>query len=509
MSAEIKKENAPTNPPRIGFAISTRERTDLTRQVLPALDCGGFDLIWCDGSKTAEGRAFASREHFKKTPLIEINHDVTGGPDAAIQFSLKRLLALGYDYVGLIENDITLQPGWLDAMLDAWRAAEKDGFKVGAVTARTAASRVLARAENYSVQWNLGAGMSLFSRTGAEAVLADYQVTNAKTIHEFFRANFAVDLSDAWELFMHQPDRGLGADWHYAASMLKRGLVSLGVVPNMAQNIDVDFEKVCGTQFVRTATQPLLPHVISTEQLQLAVKKLIAPAAATPAKPKVAEDLCKGKNLTAVQKNSEFERDLRALITKIKPRFIVETGTYLGQGTTRIIASALKDAGLNDTKFFSCECNPEHHRQALENLTSSGLLNLVRPLHGVSVPRSLLPDETAIRTETIDNIGGNVFVDHHEENRIKLYLNETNYPAIAEDLLGACLRQCEGQPDLLLLDSAGHMGNVEFNYVLSLLRAPCYLALDDIRHVKHARSIEQMRDDPRFEYISVTEEKFG
>ena len=44
---------------------------------------------------------------------------VIGGPDAAIQFSLKRLLALGYDFVGLIENDIQLKPGWLPAMLAA------------------------------------------------------------------------------------------------------------------------------------------------------------------------------------------------------------------------------------------------------------------------------------------------------------------------------------------------------------------------------------------------------
>ena len=509
MSSTKKTDTAPTNPPRIGFAISTKERTELTRQVLPALDCGGFDLIWCDGSKTPEGRAFASREHFQKTPLVEIHHDVTGGPDAAIKFALKRLLDLGYDYVGLIENDITLTPGWLDAMHSAWRAAEQDGFKVGAVTARTAASRVLARTESYSVQWNLGAGMALFSRAGAEAVLADYQLPTAKKIHEFFRANFAVDLSDAWELFMHQPDRGLGADWHYAVALMQRGLVALGVMPNMAQNIDVDFEAVCGTQFVRSAHQALLPHVLPAERLLATLKKMHLPAAAAPAKPKVAEDLCKGKNLTAVQFNSEFERDLRALIRRIKPKFIVETGTYLGQGTTRIISSALRDAGLTETQFFSVECNPENHRRALENLSQAGLLPFVKPLHGISVPRSLLPDEAAIRTETIENVGGNVFVDHHEENRIQLYLNETNYPAIAEDLLGTCLRRCAGQPDILLLDSAGHMGNVEFNYVLGQLRAPCYLALDDIRHVKHARSIEQIKDDPRFEWVSVTEEKFG
>ena len=34
---------APANPPRIGFALSTMERTELTRQILPGLDCGGFD----------------------------------------------------------------------------------------------------------------------------------------------------------------------------------------------------------------------------------------------------------------------------------------------------------------------------------------------------------------------------------------------------------------------------------------------------------------------------------
>jgi hypothetical protein len=113
MSAEKNHadNNTPANPPRIGFALSTKERTEFTRRILPGLDCGGFDLIWCDGSTTPEGRAFASKEHFKTTPLVEIHHDVTGGPDAAIQYSLQRLLALGYDYVGLIENDIALEPG--------------------------------------------------------------------------------------------------------------------------------------------------------------------------------------------------------------------------------------------------------------------------------------------------------------------------------------------------------------------------------------------------------------
>ena len=514
----------PANPPRIGFALSTKERTELTRQILPGLDCGGFDLIWCDGSKTPDGRAFARADHFSKTPLKEIHHDVTGGPDAAIQFSLKRLLALGYDYVGLIENDIQLKPGWLEAMFSAWRAAERDGFKVGAVTARTAASRVLTRTANYTVQWNLGAGMALFSRAGAEAVLKDYQLTGAKKMHEFYQSHLGVDLSAVWELFMDQPDRGLGADWHYAPSLMKSGLVALGVMPNYAENIDVDFEAVCGTRFVRSLADPLPAHCLASAELlaRLGSGTGVPPVCfsshgrdarattATPAaRPRVAEDLCQGKNLTAVQNNSEFEFFLRAIIRQKKPRFIVETGTYLGQGTTRIIASALRDHGLTDATFYSVECNPEHHRQALANLGQSGLLPFVTPLHGISVPRALLPDAEAIRKETIENVSGDIFVDHHEAKRIELYLNETNYPDLPDDLLGQCLRECDGQPDLLLLDSAGHMGNVEFNYVLKLLRGPCYLALDDIRHVKHAASVEQMKSDPRFEMLAITEEKFG
>ncbi|HTB82963.1 MAG TPA: glycosyltransferase, partial [Candidatus Sulfotelmatobacter sp.] len=270
MSAEKMSTgtNSPANPMRIGFALSTKERTEFTRRILPGLDCGGFDLIWCDGSTTPEGRAFTSAEHFKKTPLLEIHHDVTGGPDAAIQFSLQRLLALGYDYVGLIENDIALKPGWLEAMLAAWRAAESDGFKVGAATARSMSSRVLARAENYVVKWNVGAGMVLFSRAAAQAVLDDYHLPSAREIQKFFQKNAGADLSGVWELFMDTQDRLLGADWRYASSVLKKGFVSVGTRPNFAENIDMDISRDCRTDYVRLDETEWPRHCLTIEQLK-------------------------------------------------------------------------------------------------------------------------------------------------------------------------------------------------------------------------------------------------
>jgi glycosyltransferase involved in cell wall biosynthesis/Tfp pilus assembly protein PilF len=271
MTENASPAAAPANPHRIGFALSTKERIEFTSRILPGLDCGGFDLIWCDGSKTSEGRAFASAKHFSQTPLKEIHHDVTGGPDAAIQFSLKRLLALGYDYVGLIENDIQLKPGWLQAMMSAWQAAEREGFKVGAATARSMASRVLAYGPEFVVKWNVGAGMVLFSRAAAEAVLADYSVPSALEIRDFFRQRAGVDLAPAWELFMDKKDRLLGADWRYASSVWKQNLVSIGTVPTFAENIDMDIRRDCQTDYVHADEAAWPCYCLTTSQLKTAL----------------------------------------------------------------------------------------------------------------------------------------------------------------------------------------------------------------------------------------------
>ena len=217
-----------------------------------------------------------------------------------------------------------------------------------------------------------------------------------------------------------------------------------------------------------------------------------------------------GKDLTQIQESSELEIQLRKLIATIKPSSIIETGTYLGTGTTRIIASALREAGLTLTRFFSIECNPHHHAQALNNLRQSGLTPYTSPLLGLSVPRALLPDPEQIEQHTVRNIeGDNIFVDHQEANRVALYFGETNFDGIPEDLLGECLRKVDYSPSIVLLDSGGHLGNVEFNYVIGKLRSPCYIVLDDVYHIKHHRSFQQIKQDSRFTLIASSEEKFG
>src|SRR6201996_572265 len=136
---------------KVGFALSTRDRFVYTMRTIKSLDAeGGFDLIWNDGSERDEVPELSRYFAFRNARLVEVNYKVKGGADAAICYGLRRLLELGYDFVGLVENDLLLLPGWLAAMRDAFETAGAEGVNVGAVSALGYQSRVLEYRKNYS-----------------------------------------------------------------------------------------------------------------------------------------------------------------------------------------------------------------------------------------------------------------------------------------------------------------------------------------------------------------------
>ena len=214
------------------------------------------------------------------------------------------------------------------------------------------------------------------------------------------------------------------------------------------------------------------------------------------------------KDLTLVGTESQFARSIRELFTRIRPRRVIETGTYFGTGTTTVIASTLRDLEIDDARFVSIEINPRHYARAQANLERAGLN--VELLHGLSVPRLALPTREQIERELIQNVMGNdLVVDHEEADRVRLYFGETDFPDLPDDLLGLVLRRFNYKPDFVLLDSGGHMGHVEFRYLVDQLRGPCHIAMDDIYHVKHHRSFQDVQRDRRFKVVSASEEKFG
>ena len=229
------------NRPKVGFVFSTKERVDLSRRSLRSIDSdSGFDLIWLDGSTSEEARRLPESISLRKTRLVEVHLDVKGGPDAAIRYGLRRLLALGYDYCGLIENDIEFVPGWFSRLMELFELGAIDNLQVGAATTRTFLSRTLAPQSQYATLWNIGAGMVLFTRNATRIVLRHYHPRRAREVSAYFKKKHGNDLRHIWELWMDRHDRLLGCDWGYSLELDKRGLSSLGTVPTYSYNLDLD-----------------------------------------------------------------------------------------------------------------------------------------------------------------------------------------------------------------------------------------------------------------------------
>lgn len=262
------KRNAQSSGPRdggkVGFVFSTKDRVDYTRHSLASLGtCDGFDLVWVDGSDSPEGRALPESVKTQYCRIVEVHHDVKGGPDAAIRFGLKRLLELGYEYCGLIENDIRFEPGWFPRLMELFQFGAEEHLNVGAATVFSLESRVMIHRPRYAFMWNMGACMVLFTREAARIVLATYRAVGSSDLVRFYSCTFGVDLRRVWELMMDQPDRRLGCDWAYAMCLYKCGLISLGTLPSMAIDMDHDFEK----HFRTTYVQRNVEHLAGEEEI--------------------------------------------------------------------------------------------------------------------------------------------------------------------------------------------------------------------------------------------------
>jgi hypothetical protein len=212
---------------------------------------------------------------------------------------------------------------------------------------------------------------------------------------------------------------------------------------------------------------------------------------------------------TSINPEGKFARALTRIVKERRPPFIVETGTYHGTGTTAAVIRGIRESGYN-CRFYSLEVNPKNCGTALHNLARNGDAAFVTILNGLSVPRNILPDRGTLRRELADTrIEPGVFVDFPESIRADAYYSETNFPNLPDDLLGRCLAECDGKPDLLILDSGGHIGLAEFSYAVETVRGTCVFALDDTLHVKHRESLRRIKEDSRFTILEEGNEKFG
>ncbi len=252
------KPRIPKSGDRVGFSFSTRDRYLFTLQTLKSLDTeGGFDLIWNDGSTEPGVPALARNYKFQSAKLVEMNFAVTGGPERAVCFGLSRLLELGYDYVGLIENDILFRPGWFSSLMRLFSLGAADGIVCGSATARSFESNVLEYRAGYGVHCDTGAGMVLFYRPAAQIIMDLYSNPESlrMTTHswqKFYADLFGLDLRTFAPFWAYPPDRAFPRtlDCGYTPSLYLNGYASLGTTPSYATDLEFDLETFFHTKYV-------------------------------------------------------------------------------------------------------------------------------------------------------------------------------------------------------------------------------------------------------------------
>jgi hypothetical protein len=204
---------------------------------------------------------------------------------------------------------------------------------------------------------------------------------------------------------------------------------------------------------------------------------------------------------------------LRAAIRRYCPRVVIETGTYLGTGSTRMIAEAF--APDIPEKFYTIEISSRCCEIARRNLAHLEFVEVVR---GLSVDRQQA--ENFIRNDSFlweakrhgieveqpkDPVGFYLNEIRRRENGAGAHEDEC-YPdpvkVAPDNLLARLLPQYRDRQPLIALDSAGGIGWLEFQEVLRLQAGfPFVLFLDDINHVKHYRSLKYVESCPEFYMI--------
>lgn len=215
---------------RLALAYSTKDQVDLTKQTFPRIHPLKGDVFWCDGSVTDEGRALPGK-------LAQSATRVLGGADAAIAWKLSTMLQFPYAFThfGLIENDVLLDPDWLEPTMALFEKGKQDGLHVGAVSPRSYVDRILIQRDGYAVMHNVGAGMVIFTREAAEIVLRSFRTHYWPDNVRLFAQLSGIDLR-TYACFKGQ-EQFVTTDWGWEAQLARRGLATLALTPAKCQMI--------------------------------------------------------------------------------------------------------------------------------------------------------------------------------------------------------------------------------------------------------------------------------
>ena len=229
--------------------------------------------------------------------------------------------------------------------------------------------------------------------------------------------------------------------------------------------------------------------------------------------------------------DQEFKLVLLQLFKQNNIKVVIESGTFRGMGSTTTLANAIINSEAEIPQFFTIEADEKIHKEAVENLRK---YPFVTAHCGLSVSYSealqfIMHDQAMLQHHQypeiyIDDIHQpQLFYTKEIQGKISNMLGEksTWWTKIKnriplkfkksyrgkQNVLMDLLEQYKKDKPLILLDSAGGIGYLEFQKVRQIMGDNAYyLVLDDIHHLKHFRSYAAIKKDASYKIISVNEE---
>lgn len=222
----------------------------------------------------------------------------------------------------------------------------------------------------------------------------------------------------------------------------------------------------------------------------------------------------------SMSSDEDFKTALLNLFEKHAISNIVESGTYLGRGSTTLLAECILLKKLKINNFYTIEIDINNFLKSRSYLKK---YDFVTPIWGLSVPAEkailFLEQDEAIKNH---HLFPEVYIDN-VENPLDFYLQEINgslfrtknrslkqfflqffekKASFQDGVLSNIVPEIIKTKPLFLLDSAGGLGYFEFKTVLDLMGGEeFFLILDDIHHLKHFRSFKEVKENESFKLL--------
>jgi hypothetical protein len=187
-----------------------------------------------------------------------------------------------------------------------------------------------------------------------------------------------------------------------------------------------------------------------------------------------------------------------------KPGLVIETGTGTGLGTTSALIDGIRASKIASSKkfrFYSIEISEKNVREAENNLEKYNWLKII---HGSSVDVEKAIEFVKTDEMIRDHLGyPDIYID--SATPVDFYSKEADGQLFGEGERGenaaleTLIFQFSKDKPLFVLDSCGGTGLYEFMRVVELMGTGLfYVLIFGTKHLKHFRSAEYIRKDPKY-----------